>query len=232
MKVRSKILAPVIVAAILGGIILSSALGLWKTTSSKVPVKFTSGEYAGENNPGDIRGSYSLGDISIAFDIEVPVLAQAFGLKDLVDQKDFQVKELENIYGGLEDSGEIGTDAVRLFVARYNGLPYTPEATTRIPAPALNLLKDKLSTADYDVLKNISVNLLDVKNSSESEEGVVKGRTTYNDLLSWGMTEKEIEDIIGMPAGPRSTMVREHIMEQGLEFFSYKEKLQAALDSR
>ena len=242
MSIRSRLLAPIIIIALFGGILLARSAGLWKTEASKVPVTFTSGEYEGENNPGDIRGSYSMGDIAGAFDVEVSVLVQAFGLKDQADPGNFQVKQLEEIYGDMEGGAEIGTDAVRLFVARYTGLPYIPEATTRIPFPALNVLKEKLSTADFEALTSIAVGLTDLKNSTgtasdtseqpETEAGVIKGGTTFNDLLSWGMTEKEIEDIIGMPAGPRSAAVREYIMEQGLEFFSYKEKLQAALDSK
>ena len=154
MKIRSIQLAPVILILFIAGIGLTMAFNLWKTESSKQPAKYLSGEFAGEYNPGDIRGSYSFDDISDAFDIPVATLAKAFGVEDRKNPGDFQAKELEEMYGPQTDGGEVGTDAVRLFTAIYSGRPYTPEETTRLPNPAVALLKDKLSTPTFRHCRN------------------------------------------------------------------------------
>lgn len=241
VRIGSKIIAPVVAAAFILGIGLSMAFNMWQTESSKEPIRYTDGEFAGEYNPADIRGSYSFGDIKAAFDIPVDVLAKAYGVQGVDDLAAFQVKELEEMYGETPDGGEIGTDSVRLFVARYKGLPYTPEDTSRLPSPALSVLQEKLAPADYEAVKAISVQPSQVgvtetdpaaAEEHDEEEIGVKGKTTFDDLLSWGLTQAEIEEILGMPMGTRGSTVRDFLTTEGLEFSEYKTKLQELLDSK
>ena len=242
-KIGSKVIAPIVLAVFVAGIGLSMAFNLWITESTKVPAKYTSGVFEGISNPADIRGSYSLGDISKAFDVDVDTLAKAFGVDD-PNPDGFQVKEFEETYLPLEGGAEVGTDSVRLFVARYVGLPYTPEDTTRLPSSAVNILKDKLTPADLEALQAISIRLSELKTDGsaadsesdadehETEEAVIKGKTTFNDLLEWGLTVEEIEAVLGTEMGARGTTVRDFLIEKELEFSVYKEELQAILDSR
>lgn len=157
IKLTSKALAPIILTMFFGGILGSMALNLWITESSKVPVKYSEGEFAGVANPADIRGSYSLGDIESNFGIPVAVSSRAFGAADWPNPADFKAKDLETLYGPAPDGGEIGTDSVRLFVARYLGLPYSPEETTRLPLAAIRELEAKLAPADLKALQKIAV---------------------------------------------------------------------------
>src|SRR5512143_2622329 len=78
MTLTSKSLAAILVVLMFGGIAFSSAMGWWVTESTKIPATFTNGEFAGQANPADIRGSYTFGDIANSFDITPQVLAQAF----------------------------------------------------------------------------------------------------------------------------------------------------------
>ncbi|MGB8983706.1 MAG: hypothetical protein WCC12_17690, partial [Anaerolineales bacterium] len=64
MTLTSKPLAFILFIIMFGGIAVSSALGWWQTESTKVPAAYTEGEFAGQANPADIRGSYTFGDIS------------------------------------------------------------------------------------------------------------------------------------------------------------------------
>ena len=139
IQLESRHVAVVVPAAFILGIGLTMAFNLWHTTTTKVPATYTNGELAGKANPADIRGSYTLGDVHAAFP-EVPLqdLAQAFGVKGSAEA--FQVKSLEAAAEGPSGMYEIGTDSVRLFVARYLGLPYEPEATTGLTAKAVELL--------------------------------------------------------------------------------------------
>ncbi len=50
--------------------------------------------------------------------------------------------------------------------------------------------------------------------------------------MDWGLSEQEIEEIIGMPMGPPTQAVRDYFMEQGLEFSTVKEDLQRRLEER
>ncbi len=150
MTITSKSLTIIIFVTIFGGIALASAMGWWATESSKVPVAFAEGEFAGQANPADIRGSYTFGDISNSFDVAPAVLAQAFGVQT-DDPAAFAVKDLEALYGNTDF--EIGTTSVRLFVAYYTGLPfdtsgqeiYLPRSATEILVAKNNLTPEQLA---------------------------------------------------------------------------------------
>jgi hypothetical protein len=150
MTLTSKPLAVILFVVLFGGIAFSSVMGWWTTESTKVPVTFAEGEFAGQSNPADIRGSYTFGDIAKSFDVTPEVLAQAFGVT-ADDPSAFAVKELEAIY--LDSGFEIGTASVRLFVAFYMGLPfditdqeiYLPQAATDILLANGNLTQEQIA---------------------------------------------------------------------------------------
>jgi hypothetical protein len=244
MKVKSWHLAIVVPLLIFGGIAVSAGLNLWQTESSKVPVTLNEGEFAGRPDPGDIRGSYSLTDIEAAFAVPVDVLVRAFGLGELEDPGAYQVKQLEELYEGLEE-GEIGTDSVRLFTSLYTGLPHTPEETTRLPAPAVSQLRqlgtlteEQLAAAE-DLRVDISAfkaeegeaAAVEADAHAGDEERLVRGQTTFGELLSWGLSEEEIEEILGLPAGSRGTSLRDYLAEAGVEFSAVKTALQERIDA-
>lgn len=256
MTLKSKHILPIVLAAFIIGIGGTIAFNLWQTTSSKVPATYTAGEFAGEYNPGDIRGSYSFKDIEEAFSVPVAGLAEAFGVEDSEDPAAFLCKGLEDIYGQVGD-GEIGTDSVRWFVALYTGLPYTPEEDTLLPSTALPVLQGRLSEADLAAVEARTVSLAaaavtpeneetakeeavsapetaaaveEPDTHTESEAGEIKGKTTFGELQSWGLGKEEIEEVLGLPVGKAGITVRDYCTENGIEFSSVKEALQAAVD--
>ncbi len=251
-QVKEKILAIIVPATFIVGIGLTMATNLWITESTKLPATYSDGEFSGEYNPADIRGSYSFGDIENTFGIDVDVLAKAFGVTDS-NPAAFQIKLFEEIYIPLDDGSEVGTDSVRLFVSRYKGLPYTPEETTRLPSSAIEVLKDKLAPADIEALQALSIDLDVLKASPESGEaeaesseissepaaaeehevisGEIKGNTTFGDLLDWGLTKEQIESVLGMKMGAAGVTIRDFLSAEGLEFSEYKVELQAMLDN-
>ena len=105
---------------------------------------------------------------------------------------EFQVKELEEKYSGLEGDVEIGTASVRFFVALYTGLPYATE--TFLPQWAFDILKGegKISeelASDFESkglivdVKKTEISLSNDKTSKSSDEEhnevfVIKGKTT------------------------------------------------------
>jgi len=240
MKLSTNVVAIVVPIILLGGIGVSAAFNMWQTESSKTPAVYTEGELAGQFNPADIRGSYSLGDIEKNFDIPVDVLARAFGAVEVEDPAAFKVKELEEIYGDLADQGvEVGTDSVRLFVALYKNLPYQPEETTALPNPAASQLRQLGSLTPEQLAfveeRKVDVSSFTTESTTEThaetvEDRTIKGMTTFGELLSWGVTAQQIEEVIGVKIGARGTAMRDFFTEQGTEFSAYKERLQALVD--
>lgn len=253
MKLRSAHIAVITVVFVFGGIFISMMLGVWRTESSKVPAAYTEGEFAGEYNPADIRGSYTFEDIEKAFGVPVEALAAAFGFEAQDNPGAIQAKIFEEIFGEI-DGKEIGTDSVRLFTALYAGLPYTAEESTALPFRAVELLvrEGRIDAGTADEIRrkhgvepgldmmgpgtaDTSVKTADTAADDPEEadeDTAIKGKTTFRELMDWGLSEEEIEEVIGMPMGPANQAVRDFFIEQGIDFGSYKEELQRRLDEK
>lgn len=160
MKIKSLTLAIVLLVFVFGGVFISDAAGIYKTESSKIPGVIKSGEFIGEKNPEDIKGSYSFEDISKNFNIDVEELAKAFEVKDVSDISVFKCKDLETYYAGRTDK-EIGTESVRLFVAFYKGIAFDITEDIYLPSSAVEILKNKgsLTEEQLSYIENHSVNI-------------------------------------------------------------------------
>lgn len=246
MTLSSKSLTVILLVLIFGGIAFSSAMGWWVTESTKVPVTFTEGEFAGQANPADIRGSYTFGDIAKSFDVTPEVLAQAFGVTT-DDPSTFAVKALETMY--LDSGVEIGTASVRLFIAFYTDLPFdTTDQEIYLPQAATDILlaNGNLSPERMAYLKQFTVRAggsAPVKqpltestpvavetHEPTSEEYVVKGKTTFGELIAWGVPQDTIEQLIGAPMPDPAMTAKDYISANGLNFETLKPALQAEVD--
>jgi hypothetical protein len=256
MTISSKPLAILIVVLMFGGIALSSAFGWWQTESSKVPAAYTDGEFAGQANPADIRGSYTFGDIAQAFNVSPELLAQAFEVT-ADDPAVFAVKDLEAAYS--EGDYEIGTNSVRLFVAFSLDLPFdTTGQDIYLPQAAADILLSQgtLSPEQATYVLTHTVDLSAVPStdgetvpaqSAEStpepeatqsaleakpsdEDTTVKGKTTFGELIQWGVSQETIENIIGAPMPAPAMKVKDFATADGQTFETLKETLQAEVD--
>lgn len=245
MTITSKSMTVIIFLMIFGGIAFASSMGWWATESSKVPVKFSEGEFAGQANPADIRGSYTFGDISNSFDVSPGVLAQAFEVQ-VENPGEFAVKDLEALYS---NSGyEIGTASIRLFVAYYTGLPfdttgqeiYLPQSAVDILSATGNLTADQIAylekyTAELGISNPVvAATTGTAPASSESSTGsspyMVRGKTTFGELLQWGVAQEKIETILGASLPDPAMTLKDYAAANGLNFETLKPALQAEVD--
>ena len=65
----------------------------------------------------------------------------------------------------------------------------------------------------------------------DSAERIIKGRTTFKEVLNWGIPREEIEAIIGEKLPATGMTIRDFANQQGLEFSTIKEALQAKVDA-
>jgi hypothetical protein len=258
MRLTSKPLGLIVLAVVFGGIAFSAWMGWWQTESTKIPVKFSEGAASGNYNPADIRGSYTFGDVSELFEIPLADLQQAFLLPE-GDVTGLGVKELEAMYADAAANGtEIGTGSIRLFTAFYKNLPFDT-AEEYLPAPAVRILKEQgnLSEDRLAYLENhvVSMELLGGTNSNlnpeassetpsevvsgpvlenedhiESEDRVIKGKTTFRDVLDWGVPQETIETVLGQSMPSPLLAIKDFCLEQGLEFGTIKEALQLKVE--
>ncbi len=247
MNLTSKPLAIIIFVLMFGGISFSSVMGWWVTESTKQPVTFTEGEFAGMANPADIRGSYTFGDITNSFGIDPQILAQAFGIVT-ENPSDFAIKDLEAMY--LDSGFEIGTASVRLFVAYYNGLPFdTTGLEIYMPQSATDILlaRGNLSPEQLAYLEAFTVNITkaavpaveepatDVTPAAtevhmETEEYIIKGKTIFGELITWGVSQETIEGILGAPMPDPAMKIKDYAAANGLDFETLKPALQNEVD--
>jgi len=256
MTINSKTLAALVVVILFGGILITSQLGWWKTESSKVAATFTEGEFAGQANPADIRGSYTFGDVEKNFGIPASVMGQAFNVSG--DSAAFQTKSLE---GTATESGvEIGTASVRLFVAFYKNLPFDLSTDIYLPESAALLLKQQNLTSEQSAYlethtaklaapTNESVPAVDATPvtasapaaeatpkvettaAAESTDRVIKGKSTFGDILGWGVSQATIEGILGKPMPVEATtLLKDFCTANSLDFETIKPALQAEVD--
>lgn len=241
MRINSRQMAMLVVGLLFGGIAFSSASGWWQTESTKQPAAFTDGEFAGRPNPADIRGSYTFGDVAESFDVSAEVLARAFDL-DTADPTTFTVKDLEAIYG---DTGyEVGTASVRLFVAWYAGLPFDysgQEIFLPRQAAGILLKEGNLTSEQVAYLQEFSVpgsprteatpDLQAAPPPSPVEtEHVVKGKTTFGELITWGLSQDVMEAILKAPMPDPAMTAKDYAVASGLDFETLKAALQAEVD--
>ena len=250
MTIHSKSLAALVVGILFGGIVVASLLGWWKTESSKQAAKFGTGEFAGQANPADIRGSYTFGDVENNFGIPAQLLAGAFGVTG--DAAGFAVKNLEAAATG--GGVEIGTSSVRLFVAFYKNLPFDLSTDIYLPQSAARVLQEHGLTEEQaaylqtHIAENAPVQPGAVETpaavattetpstpaheAAESSERVIKGKTTFADLLAWGLAKDKIEAIMGMPV-PENTAgtIKDFASANNLDFETIKPGLQAGVDA-
>lgn len=272
MRITPRWMAVLVITVLFGGIMLSNALGEWTTESTKEPLTFTEGEFAGEYDPADIRGSYTFGDVSRLFEIPLEDLKIAFRVQE-ADVAAVSVKTLEEKFVDL--GVDLGTSSVRLFVAFYKGLPFDfggedtyllPEATALLKQKA-SLSPEQLAYLESHTVVEGGANQLETPSGQEvtaptevtpestpaisatggagtpgggsgtpdpehtPEANKVGGKTTFQNLLDWGVKQEDIEKVIGQPLPAASLLIKDWATSQGLSFSTLKDQLQALVDA-
>ncbi|HKZ43603.1 MAG TPA: hypothetical protein VJZ78_01040 [Anaerolineales bacterium] len=244
MIIKSKSLGIILVIFIFGGILLSTWMNWWQTESDKTPIRFSEGEFQGEFDPSDIRGSYTFGDIQNSFDIPIEVLAAAFGIAMDPDVSAYQVNGLETLFADSEY--EIGTSSIRLFVAWYKGLPfeiteeiYLPESAVRLLFELGSLNQDqidylenhRISSNNFTNLKPDQIQLESDDQPDDGNEKIIKGKTTFREVLDWGVSREIIENILGGKIINPLEKIKDYCISHGLEFETIKLKIQTEVDN-
>lgn len=224
MKLKDKTVFLAIILIIFGGVAIADAFGVWVTESSKIPQKTEAGEY----DPGDIRGSYSFEDINKSFDIAPEKIAEAFSIVSQQPET-IKAKDIEGLYGDVEEGVEIGTGSVRCFVALYTGIPYESEDVLPVRAVEILYEEGKIEKNQKEALMAAAVNLSETVVQDLIEEDAenfqVKGKTTVQEVLNTGMPIEELEEIIGIKIESRSDLIKDLCANNGLSFSEIKSEI-------
>jgi hypothetical protein len=66
--------------------------------------------------------------------------------------------------------------------------------------------------------------------TTTSEEYTVKGKTTFGELIAWGVSQEIVESIIGAPMPDPAMTMKDYASANGLDFETLKPALQAEVD--
>jgi hypothetical protein len=215
---------------LVAGILLSVALGLWNTSSSKQPALIKSGDFAGLANPADIRGSYTYRDVLKSFTIPETVILQAFQSSSL----DERLGDLETLWASVIPEGmEVGTDSIRLFVSLYTGIPYEAEETTLLPKSAIDVLISEGRNTDLNFERytrdavslpaGLATQPVPVQSKEQTTAFAFTGKTTLGELLDAGYAQEDIEAILGPMK--KTDAIKTIAEDQGLNFSDVKAKI-------
>ena len=154
----------------------------------------------------------------------------------------FKQKDMKETFKPVELEGEeyiVETDTVKVFTSLYLKIPYVSDETFYLPGKTVNYLieNDKLTGEEKEYWQGHTFKLeyLDSKYLTalefskivvEEDEGFkVTGRTTIQELLDGGITEEKLEEITGFKAPEdKSVLVRDFVIDKGLEFGEMKDK--------
>ncbi len=161
MKLKPAGVAVLTAVVLLGGIGLARVAGLWRTSggpgggSGRNNTTVVAGSYT----PDDIRGSFTLQQVSDAFSIEPEVLRQAFGLPESFDLASLRSSHLERLYAAA--GVDIGNGSVKLFVSYYNDLPLAGEVDSWLPVTATEVIREVRPDLDEGVLAYLGSHTVD-----------------------------------------------------------------------
>jgi len=228
-------MAWVLPVILFGGIFLSQVTGVWSSDTEKKPNRFEDGLFEGEYDPADIRGSYTLMDVSTLFEIDLNLLIQAFTLNDDIDAENFRTNDLEAYFS---DSGyEIGNESVQVFVALYKGLPIVLDDAV-LPMVAVEILlqsRPDLTDEQRAYLEEYGKDVVASENPSEEEEEEseikINGTTTFQYVIDLGVSQEEIEEILGMKVEYTNQAIKDFCLDQGLSFSTIKTRLTEAIET-
>ena len=120
------------------------------------------------------------------------------------------------------------------------GLPFKAEEGTYIPKQAVEILRAKADLPEERLLliENRSVALPEnttetsaPKDKESNTENVVKGSTTFKDVLDRGLKREQIERVLGTQLPDVNEKIGDFCNSKGIEFGPVKEELQSLLNA-
>jgi len=208
MRVKPIVFGIVTVTLFMGIILGAQAIGFW-SVSGKVD---SSGQAINPDavNVETIKRWMTLGQITEVYGVTLDQIKARYSLPSDVSA-DTAIKDLE--------SDTFETDALREWLSGQTTPDSQPAATREtavkptVAATLVTSLITPVETASY-----------------VATEMTITGKTTFRQLLDWGMKQAVIEQIIGTPLPEPNQVIKDFLTGQGLEFAEYKTALQAELD--
>jgi len=208
MRIKPFIFGILVLVIYFGTLQAFKAAGIWSISG-----KVTSGGQAVQPSADDvntIKGWMTLEQISTAYNVPLAELLQQFNLpadtpastpiKDL-ESEVFSVSNLRTWLQSRAQPAETGSTPLPAATATPTPA-VVPTAVLATPQPTQHVAPEKMIT----------------------------GKTTFQELLDWGVPEEAIRQIIGGDLPSQGTVIKDYVTGQGLSFGTIKAALQAEVD--
>ena len=234
MKLKPTLIAGAIGLIFIGGLSLSAYLEDHGSEEEKQADRETEEKLLLED-PTSISGNSNFLELSSIYGIDLKTLTDAFLLED-TDPALFETRDLEHYYQNIDESIEIGNEAVQAFIAIHNDLDFE-FFDIYLPKEAIDILKSlgKLSPAEEayfldHTVSNIEVDISDVELEVEKENNLT-GNTTLQDLINMGLTQESIESVTGIAIENTQILLRDYAEDNDLSYGEVKGDIEVLLSS-
>jgi hypothetical protein len=204
----------------------------YQTEESHGEDRLLSSEKLDSLDATSISGSTNLQDIIDIYEIDEDDMRSAFLLEDSINLYNFETKDLESYYTNIDESIDLGNEAVQAFVALYKGLDYyiseiyLPESAISLLISLNKLNADQIAHFETYTVSNIETDLTAL--SVEEDEGV-SGNTTLQDLINSGLTLEQLEEIGGTKIEDTNIYLKDYAEENGLSYGFVKDQVNILL---
>lgn len=83
---------------------------------------------------------------------------------------------------------------------------------------------------NLNISKDGNTNIGVGQEEHDEEYAIVKGKTTFKDVIDWGVSEEKIEEIIESSIPNSAMRIKDYCIENNLDFHTVKEVLQEEVD--
>lgn len=245
-KITALWISVIVLLLIFGGIAATSVFGLWQTEAVKAPSKSLSTTGETVLDPLDIKGSYTFQEIVDLYGINENDIRTAFSLELSADLSAVKSKNIETMYVDLPEGVEIGNEAMQLFVAYYTNVAFDGDGAY-LPKTAVDVLiahNGSLTAEQAAYLEGHTydgsasgipvASGADATNNAETgttinkaaeEEPAINGNTTFYEVLDLGITQAQIEEVLGTKMPATNTVIKGFCQDNGLSFSEVKAAL-------
>jgi hypothetical protein len=218
------ILFGILVLIVFSGTILGfQAAGIW-STSGKLTLSGESVQPIA-SDVDSIKGWMTLEQISTAFNVPVAEILSQFGLPADTPPS-AAMKDLETDLFSVTN--------LRTWLEQKN-LPSLPASITLDPNRKES--ETTLAVPEISPTGEVPTALASIEPATTlaatehvAPAKTITGKTTFQELLDWGVSEEVISQIIGGELPALSTVIKDYITGKGLEFSPIKAALQAEVD--
>jgi hypothetical protein len=212
MRINPFLYGVFVLVVFLGTILGFQAVGIW-SVSGKISSSGEAVQPIG-SDVNSIKGWMTIEQISTTFDAPVAEILKQFDLPSDTAPST-AIKDLEtdlfsvtNLRTWLQSRTEPATV-----------LSETPVSALAMPTPV-----------ETSVPVSIEPTVTPAATEHVIADKTVTGKTTFQELLDWGVPEEAIQQIIGGDLPAPSTVIKDYVTGKGLEFSSIKAVLQAEVD--